>query len=177
MTTLLLFRLKGIACADNGDGRNAPARFRSNSVPIPKIEVTLYNDDSANDASFNEGGLDTKDQNCPSTEIPEICIVGEASNKKGSTNLSATGHMVDSPHHIRSSSLRDGLRKKRKSIIQTIEHTKLKNFKSFVESKILSKSNLTLQLDDDGTDKLRTRRKSVSVYTESSEKRHTSVSV
>ena len=42
--------------------------------------------------------------------------------------------------------MREGLKKKRKSIIHSIEQTNVKNFKSFVRSKILSKSNINNKL-------------------------------
>merc|ERR1712038_193711 len=45
--------------------------------------------------------------------------------------------------------MREGLKKKRKSIIHTIHaDTKWKNFKSIVESKIMSKSNMALESEE-----------------------------
>ena len=147
-----MFRLKGIACTDSSEGRSAPTRFRSNSVPIPKIEVTLYSDDNTHDSPSNQGGSSnkTKDPNDTNIEmdIPEICIEDNDDDVfpvKGRNNLSTSASTDESPHHIRSISMREGLKKKRKSIIHSIEHTKLKNFKSFVESKILSKSSMDME--------------------------------
>ena len=53
---------------------------------------------------------------------------------------------------MRASSLREGLKKRKRSIIQTIEQAKLKNFKSFVESKILSRSNLELAMEEESAE-------------------------
>ena len=157
-----LFRLKGIACTDNSEERSAPTRFRSNSVPIPKIEVTLYNDENVSEATANvSGGLSTKTNDQSNTifdvDIPEICIEGgdEVFQSNGQINMSAE----DSLNHIRSSSMRDGLKKKRKSIIHSIEHTNVKNFKTFVRSKILSKSNMALEFENEHTERLGLTRK------------------
>ena len=143
-------RLKGIACTDSSEGRSAPTRFRSNSVPIPKIEVTICGDEAANDANktIKETNEFSKDNG-----VPEICIEDEDDEvfgKGGSANLSGSNSPDGSSrHHIRSISMREGLKKKRKSIIHTIHaDTKWKNFKSIVESKIMSKSNMALESEE-----------------------------
>ena len=159
-----MFRLKGIACTENGEGRSAPTRFRSNSVPIPKIEVTIYNEEETVNTSneTSQRGINTKpkDHTAVEAKIPEICIEPEDDDvfhKTGNKNLSA---LEGSPHHIRSASMREGLKKKRKSIIHSIEQTNVKNFKNFVRSKILSKSNMALDFEEDSTGKLTLARKS-----------------
>ena len=164
MIVPLCFRLKGIACSENGEGRSAPTRFRSNSVPIPKIEVTIYNEEetvnSSNETTQRGINAKPKDHTTLEAKIPEICIEPEDDDvfhKTGNKNLSA---LDGSPHHIRSASMREGLKKKRKSIIHSIEQTNVKNFKSFVRSKILSKSNMALEFEEDSTEKLKLARKS-----------------
>ena len=110
----------------------------------------------------NQRGINTKpkDHTAFEAQIPEICIEPEDDDvfhKTGNKNLSAS---EGSPHHIRSASMREGLKKKRKSIIHSIEQTNVKNFKSFVRSKILSKSNMALEFEEDSTGKLTLARKS-----------------
>ena len=84
-------------------------------------------------------------------DIPDICVEGENSvPPKSPRKLSILAG--DSPHHMRASSLREGLKKRKRSIIQTIEQAKLKNFKSFVESKILSRSNLELAMEEESAE-------------------------
>ena len=93
---------------------NIPTRFRSNSVPIPKIEVTLHEDKK-----------DDKDEQ-------------DERKRKRQERLAS-----DEGHHVRTTSL--CMKRRKKSIISGLEVTKLKNFKSFVESKILSKSDRNLE--------------------------------
>ena len=156
----LKHRLKGIACTDGSEERSVATRFRSNSVPIPKIEVTICGDESANDSNKTVKG--SNDTNIDGG-VPAICIQDEDDEvfKKDTTNLSAS----NSPdgglhHHIRSISMRENLKNKRKSIIHgAIEHTKWKHFKSIVESKIMSKSNIDLESEEETTGKQGLRRK------------------
>ena len=90
-------------------------------MPIPKIEVTICGDESANDSNKT-----IKETNEFSKEngVPEICIEDEDDEvfgKGGAANLSGSNSPDGSSrHHIRSISMREGLKKKRKSTIHTI---------------------------------------------------------
>ena len=139
-------RLKGIACTDSNEGRSAPTRFRSNSVPIPKIEVTICGDESVNDSNKTNkvpNGINIDGG------VPEICIEDgddDVFGKSGRADLSASNSPdAVSPFHGRSISMREGLKKKRNSIFHA---SGFKNFKSIVESKILSKSNMALESEE-----------------------------
>ena len=81
--------------------------------------------------------------------VPEICIEDgddDVFGKSGRGNLSASNSPDGvSPFHTRSISMREGLKKKRNSIFHT---QGFKNFKSIVESKILSKSNMALESEE-----------------------------
>ena len=106
-----------------------PTRFRSNSVPMPKIEVTLHDDnDKANGA--DGGGDEDKTAN------------GGGSSEDVLTTVAASETAAEAHKRTKSLSMRHGHRKK--SIMGNLEVSKLKNFKSFVESKILSKSDRSL---------------------------------
>ena len=108
-------RLKGITSGDVSNLQPCPPpRKRSNSVPMPKIEVTLS---SVGDEEFEEEG----------TKSP-------------------IGSAVDPSDPVlknRSVTKQD----RKKSMITNIEGNRFKNFKTFVESKILSKSDRSLEMD------------------------------
>ena len=132
-------------------------------MPIPKIEVTICGDESTTDSNkitkvpngINDAG------------VPEICIEDgddDVFSKSGRSNLSASNSPDGGSHvHMRSISMREGLKKKRNSIFHNFEHSNFKgfkNFKSIVESKILSKSNMGLESEEsDSTSKLGLTRK------------------
>ena len=111
-----------------------PTRFRSNSVPMPKIEVTLHDDnDKANGA---DGGDEDKTAN------------GVGSSEDVLITVVASEAAAEAHKRTKSLSMRHGHRKK--SIMGNLEVSKLKNFKSFVESKILSKSDRSLAENESG---------------------------
>lgn len=101
-------------------------RKRSNSVPIPVIQVS---EDQPKATEMEPNKRDSKDTELPLLDEDELKA---AANK-----------------HHRGCSLSEVTGKRKKSIIGTgLEVSKLKHFKSFVESKILSKSDRALESDD-----------------------------
>ncbi len=112
---------------DEEDGPVAP-RKRSNSVPVPHIEVT---------ACAGAGGNGAADEG------------GDGNGADRDEKSDVLGDSVDSSHHARATSLGGGKRRKKSLISTGMEVTRLKHFKSFVESKILSKSDRSLAGGED----------------------------
>ena len=105
---------------------NGQQRKRSNSMPIPKIEVTMHGNNGAPSKETKEKEEDEEDL------------------EKG---LSDDNSLM---RRVRATSL--GAKRRKKSLIGAgLEVTKFKHFKSFVESKILSKSDRSLENDDDNS--------------------------
>ncbi len=129
---IILIRLKSILSgfSENGvvvggdeefdeDGPVVP-RKRSNSVPIPQIEVTACG-----------GGADGGDR--------------KDDDEEDGDRLEAVAKDGSGAFHARATSLGGKGGRRKKSLISTgMEVTRLKHFKSFVESKILSKSDRSL---------------------------------
>jgi len=134
----LAFRLKDALCtsqdlAGSDDEEPAAPRKRSNSMPIPQIEVTSCNTgatDNAEDGKAKKNGLTAN--------------VGDDDDDVMSA--------AESAFHARATSL-GGKRRKKSIIGQGLEVTRLKHFKSFVESKILSKSDRSLAGGDESDGK------------------------
>ncbi len=108
------------------DGPVAP-RKRSNSLPVPQIEVTACGAAGDDDGEKKDGG------------------------GNGDGKGDALGDMRDSGFHTRATSLGGGKRRKKSLISTGMEVTRLKHFKSFVESKILSKSDKSLADEEESS--------------------------
>ena len=131
----------GVLSDDDSDDLSAPRR-RSNSVPVPKIEVTVFNDDDEHD-------------------VDKAAVATQGSTGGGygggyGLNAESRGESSGG-FHTRARSLggkgsggesTGGGRRKKSIIGQGLDVTKLKHFKSFVESKIMSKSDRNLYGDD-----------------------------
>ena len=101
-------------------------RKRSNSMPIPKIEVTMHGNNGTSNKELKEKEEDDEEL------------------EKG---LNDDNSLM---RRVRATSL--GAKRRKKSLIGAgLEVTKFKHFKSFVESKILSKSDRSLENDDDNS--------------------------
>ena len=114
---------------EDEDGRPRQMRRRSNSVPIPQIEVTV-----CGAGGNGNGGGDGGEGKSGEEEDDDPDALGSASA---------------SAFHARATSLGGGKRRK-KSLITTgmAEVAKFKHFRSFVESKIMSKSDKSLAGED-----------------------------
>ena len=125
-------------------------------MPIPKIEVTEV---EVCDITIS-GAQD--DVFAPGTK-PAVSKAPDGSNSNPHDTSDRRGdkkeyvHTISAPdgdgtHQARTSSVKDGIKKRKRSIMHGLEKPlKLRSFKNFVESKILSKSNLALELDEETT--------------------------
>ena len=125
-------------------------------MPIPKIEVTEV---EVCDITIS-GAQD--DVFTPATK-PAVSKAPDGSNSNPHDTSDRCGdkkeyvHTISAPdgdgtHQARTSSVKDGIKKRKRSIMHGLEKPlKLRSFKNFVESKILSKSNLALELEEETT--------------------------
>lgn len=100
-------------------------------MPVPKIEVTFYHSDED-----NKGTARTQGNSLTVGDDREHVRRFKRGRHREELLSSEDGH------HMRTISL--GNKRRKKSLISGLEVTKLKNFKNFVESRILLKSDRNL---------------------------------